>query len=173
MNYAKLIGYRAGQRTALALTTIFCLLSVGFSQSVTLSNKSGPPTTSILVSGTGFAADAEIELYFDTTEIALVNANSSGAFSKIKIQVPASALPGEHWVSAEQTSTGTGVQAAFRVNTNWVEQGFNAAGTNSNPYENVLNPDNVSGIGLLWAHNFVPYVNTSLAVVNGMVPSAP
>ena len=60
---------------------------------MTLSTKSGPPTISVLVPGFGFAADAEIEIEidFDTAEVALLIANNSGAFSKIKSEIPASA----------------------------------------------------------------------------------
>src|ERR1019366_4320747 len=55
---------------------------------VTLSVKAGPPTTNLSVSGSGFPASTAIDIYFDTTDLALTVTNSSGSFSGIKILVP-------------------------------------------------------------------------------------
>jgi hypothetical protein len=68
----------------------------------------------VLVSGTGFTVFAAIDIYFDTTDVALAIANGSGPFSNIAIQVPASALPGTHWVSAVMRYDGRGAQAGNR-----------------------------------------------------------
>src|ERR1700733_7499507 len=95
------------------VTITLALSSAAFSQTITLSLKEGPPTGSTTVSGSGFFAHAAIDLYFDTTGEALVIANALGAFSNIAIEVPASALPGTHWVSAVQRSNDTGAQVAF------------------------------------------------------------
>jgi hypothetical protein len=40
-----------------------------------------------------------VDIYLDTTELALTGTNSTGAFSGVKIQVLASALPGTNWVT--------------------------------------------------------------------------
>jgi hypothetical protein len=61
---------------------------------VTRSVESGTPTTRLQISGSGFPASTAVAIYFDTTELALTTTGSTGAFSGIKIQVPASALPG-------------------------------------------------------------------------------
>jgi hypothetical protein len=55
------------------LTLIFALLfgSAAFSQTITLSPTISPPTTSTQVSGSGFAPNAAIDIYFDTTDLAL------------------------------------------------------------------------------------------------------
>jgi outer membrane protein assembly factor BamB len=138
----------------------FCLFSIplltftslSFSQPmVTLSLKSGPPTSNVLVSGSGFSAYAAIDIYFDTTDKALASADASGAFSKIPIEVPASALPGEHWVTAVQRSNDESTQTAYKVNTHWLEFGFTPDGKRYNPYENVLNPTNVGGLVEQWS----------------------
>ena len=120
--------------------------SLGFGQpKVTVSPKSNPPTTNVLVSGSGFSAYAAIDIYFDTTDEALASANASGSFSKISIPVPAPALPGTHWVTAVQRSNDR-AQTPFRVNTNWAEFGFTPKGKRFNPYENVLSPSTVGAI---------------------------
>jgi len=141
--------------------------------SVTLSPKTGPPTSETHVSGSGFAPNAEIDIYFDSAYQTFVNASSSGSFSKVSVQVPASAVPGEHWVSAEQVSTDTGAQAPFKVNTNWSTFGFSPSGGRFNPYENVLNTTNVGSLQLKWRYyigNFGEYqLNSSAAVVDGVV----
>jgi outer membrane protein assembly factor BamB len=138
-------------RQALALYGVILIFTgLCFGQSVTLSPKSGPPTTKTYVSGSRFAPNAEIDLYFGTKNVAIINANSSGSFSKFALEIPASSLPGDHWVSAEQVSTDTGAQAPFKVNTNWPTYGFVASGGRWNRYENVLNKENVGSLSLNW-----------------------
>src|SRR5208283_1569616 len=137
--------------SVLSITLLFA--SLGFGQpKVTVSPKSNPPTTNVLVSGSGFSPYAAIDIYFDTTDEALASANASGAFSKISIPVPASAVPGTHWVTAVQRSNNESAQTPFRVNTNWAEFGFTPNGKRFNPYENVLSPSTVSAIDLLWSY---------------------
>jgi len=161
---------RAARQLFLPCLAILGFTGVGFAQpSVKLGTRSGPPTTTVLVSGSGFAADALIDIYFDTTDEVLALANGSGAFSKIALVVPASAQPGDHWVSAVQRSSDTGAQVAFDVQTNWSEVGFSSKGKRSNPYENVLSPVSVGAIDLHWAYTTGSYVYSSPAVANGVV----
>jgi hypothetical protein len=136
---------------------------------VTLSTKAGPPTTNVLVSGSGFSPDAAIDIYFDTTDEALASANGSGSFSKIKIPVPSSALPGQHWVTAVQRSNDASAQAPFLVRTNWNQFHFGANRKGLNPYENVLNTSTVSGIDLLWSYTTGGPVYSSPAAADGVV----
>ena len=136
---------------------------------VKLAPTSGPPTTSITVSGSGFSADAAIDIYIGSTDVALALANSSGAFSGIVIQIPASELPGTAWISAVQRSNDTGAQAAFLVETNWPEIGFTPKGKRSNPYENVLSPNNVGSIDLHWSFATEGSIASSPAVSDGVV----
>ena len=144
--------------------------SLCFSQpTVTVSPKSNPPTTNVHVSGSGFSAYAAIDIYFDTTDEALASANASGSFSKIAIQVPASAVPGKHWITAVQRSNDNSAQTPFRVNTNWAEDGFAPKRQRSNPYENVLNPSTVGAIDEQWSFTTGGDRVTSPAVANGVV----
>jgi hypothetical protein len=88
---------RAARQIVLTGLAILGFTGVCFAQpAVKLGTSSGPPTTTVLVSGSGFAADALIDIYFDTTDEVLALANGSGAFSKIALVVPASAQPGAY-----------------------------------------------------------------------------
>ena len=90
-----------------------------------------------------------IDVYIDTTDVAVTIA-TAGAFS-IVVQIPAAAIPGNHFVTAVVRTSGIGSQKAFLVQTNWAQQGFTAKGKRSNPYENVLSPSNVGLIDLDWS----------------------
>src|SRR5215813_13352253 len=61
---------------------------------IRLSPHSGPPTSTVRVSGTGFGAYRAVDIFFGTTDEALAATNGNGAFSGIQIRVPASAPPG-------------------------------------------------------------------------------
>ena len=113
---------------------ILLLAASGFSQSITVSPPSNPPNTTTLVSGSGFSAGADVDIYFDTTDLALAVTDDTGSFSQIALHVPASALPGEHTVSAVERSTGA----------------------RPAPYSRggacLLSPATVGGLGLLWKY---------------------
>jgi len=157
------------KRKAVSVVMTMILLAAGTlaGQTITLSKKTGSPTAALTVSGTGFAAKAAIDIYFDTTDEVLVIASSTGAFTAAPVTVPATALPGSHWISAVQRSTGTGVQVAFSVNTNWSEGGFGPRRRSSNTYENVLSPATVGNLDRVWNFPLNNYAGDA-AVVNGV-----
>ena len=149
----------------LRFLSVLLLSALCFAQpTLTLSVKSWPPTTNLNVSGSGFPAFALIDIHFDTTDLALVNANGSGGFSKIHILVPAAALPGKHWVSAEERSTETGAQMPFTVYTNWAQFHFAPNHSGLNPYENVLSATTAGNLGLRWSYTPGGAVESSPAV---------
>jgi len=170
MKTAKIASIRAGKQLCLVCIAILCLAGFSFSQpAVSLSPSDGPPTTKLLVSGSHFSPFAAIDIYFDTADKALAIADGSGSFSHIAIQVPASALPGQHWVSAVQRAGATGAQAPFRVNTNWAQFGFTSRHKRLNLYENVLSPATVGSIDLRWSFPTGGGALSSPAVANGVV----
>lgn len=149
---------------------LFLLLGVfSAGQTISVSPKSGPPTTKLNVSGSGFSPNSAVDIYFDTTDEILVISDGTGAIAKTTLKTPASAVPGQHWVSAVQRSTGTGSQAAFTVSTNWSQVGFDPAHRGWNQYENVLNTSNVGSLDLLWTNNFGQSVVSSTSVVGSRV----
>lgn len=133
---------------------------------ITLSAVSGPPTSNIRVNGKGFDSNTSVVLKFDATVLATVTTTGTGIFS-YQIVVPASALPGQHVVKAIEQTMNVKAQASFLVRTNWNQ--FNYLNTRFNPYENILNAQNVSGLVPLWSDSVAESIFTSAAVVNGIV----
>ena len=149
-----------------------CLLLSGVSSAapcITLSKRSGPPTSQILVSGRGFEPNVGVDIYFDTKDEALVVTNSRGEFKAAKAHAPRSARPGQHWVTALERNNDKGAQKPFLVQTNWSQFHFDADGTRWNPYENVLNPKNVVNLGVKWIYHLGEPNGSSPAVVDGVV----
>ena len=128
----------------------------------------GPPTSQTLVSGSGFASNLRILIYFDSTQEATVTTNSSGQFANVAISVPDSALPGEHMVRATSSAGGNGASAQFLVNTDWAQSGFGPRHLRVNPYENVLNKQAVRGMSLLWYFGNGCSSSSEVAVANQM-----
>jgi outer membrane protein assembly factor BamB len=117
----------------------------------------GPPTTNVLVSGTGFDPNVAVDIYFDKTDLALATTNGAGAFGRasvfggIALQVPASALPGTHWITARERS-GKAAQKSFLVRTDWAQFHFSPDHKGLNPYENVLSQTTVGSMDLRWSY---------------------
>jgi outer membrane protein assembly factor BamB len=152
-----------------ALATAFVFTTAAAQPSITLSPTVNHPSSQVTVSGSGFGAGKGIDIYWDTTDELLVVSNSTGAFSTKTIPVPASALPGTHWVTALERDNGNGAQAAFTVRTDWAEHGFGARGRRYNPYENVISSANAGQLGIAWSYATGGVVESSPAVVGGIV----
>jgi outer membrane protein assembly factor BamB len=139
------------------------------SPSITLSKKSGPPTSKVLVSGSGFKPNVGVDIYFGTKDEALVVTNGQGEFANAKIYAPRSARPGQHWVTALERNNDKGAQVPFLVRTDWSQFHFDADGTRLNPYENVLDTNRVGDLDLKWSYHTGSAVWSSPAVANGVV----
>jgi len=120
--------------------------------SIALSKRSGPPTSRIQVSGSGFEPNVGVDIFFDTKDKALVVTNGKGEFHDATIYAPRSAYPGQHWVTALERNNDKGAQKPFLVQTDWSQFHFDAGGTRLNPYENVLGPHSVRGMELRWSY---------------------
>src|SRR6516162_3628237 len=140
---------------------ILWLTASSFSQSITVSPASNPPNTTIFVSGSGFSAGADVDISFDTTDLALAVTDDTGSFSQIALHVPATALPGEHTVSAVERSTGARAQTPFRVDTRWAQFRKRPSRDGHNFGENVLGPDNVGSLGRRWPMGWFTSVLTT------------
>ena len=114
-----------------AFLFVVCWLLCGTASaapSITLSKKSGPPTSRILVSGRGFEPNAGVDIFFDTKDKALVVTNGNGEFHDAGIEAPRSARPGKHWVTALERNNDKGAQKSFLVQTDWSQFHFDADG---------------------------------------------
>jgi outer membrane protein assembly factor BamB len=136
---------------------------------IAVSPATGPPGSAVQVSGAGFGPSEGVDVYFDTTDLALAQTGATGSFGPVSITVPGPAVPGAHTVSAEGRQTGGFAQAGFTVNTNWTQFRSSAKHRGANAFENVLSPANVSGIDQDWAFTTGGTVASSPAVVNGVV----
>jgi len=133
---------------------VACLLLCGMASaapSITLSTKTGPPTSRILVSGRGFKPNVGVDIFFDTKDKALVVTNGRGEFHDAGIHAPRSARPGQHWIAALERNDDKGAREPFLVTTDWPGWLFDSSMTGFNPYENVLNSANVSNLRLRWS----------------------
>jgi len=133
------------------------------------SPSSGPPTI-FQVAGANFPASVAVDIYFDTTGVALTVTSATGSFSGINVLVPTSAVPGTHWVTAVAEGTsGDAAQAQFTVQTNWSQFRYSQLHRGRNPYENVLNSTNVGSIDVDWSYTTGAALTSSPAVVGGVV----
>jgi outer membrane protein assembly factor BamB len=128
-----------------------CTLANGAAQaaSISLSDRSLPPTRKVTISGSGFASGDAISLAFDDATLASASADGGGAFSGTSLAVPATATPGEHTIVATGRS-GRSAQATLRVGAEWRQSGYSGGHTHANPYENLINSGNVASLAPLW-----------------------
>ena len=137
---------------------------------IVLTPGTGPPTGTVTVSGAGFGAFEAVDVYFDTTDQALASASGTGTFAGITVQVPASAAPGTHYITAVARHSGFSAQAPVTVSTSWAQFHYSGKHKGSNPYENVLSPATVSGIDEDWSFTTGGGIDlSSPAVANGAV----
>ncbi len=160
----------------------FCSAVAGADQTpttapaMTITPTVGPPTTRVLVSGFGFDPYATVDIYFDTTDLAQATTNAAGAFGGggslqggIAVQAPASAVPGTHWIMALERSGQKLARKPFLVRTDWAQFHFGPSHNGLNPYENVLSPATVGGLGVNWSYQTAGPVSSSPAVASGVV----
>ena len=110
----------------------------------------GHPDLSVTVSGTAFGASEAVDVYLDTVDMSLLVTNASGAFSG-KLQIPASAGPGDHTVTAVGRRSGDAAQSTFTVTTPWLQHGYGGAHLGFNPYENTISSATAPQLGVLWS----------------------
>jgi outer membrane protein assembly factor BamB len=154
----------------LAALLLTSLMTAGvLAQTITLSPNSGPPTSKTGVSGQRFGQNEVVDIYFDTTDLALGVTDISGNFPAVTIKVPSSAMPALHWITAVGRHTGIAAQGRFIVQTNATMYHFLPTLRGVNPFENVLSPHTVGSIDLVWNYRTDNLACGSPAVVNGIV----
>jgi outer membrane protein assembly factor BamB len=125
------------------------------------------PTQTITVSGTGFAATEPVDVYLDTVDLALASTDASGNFSGVPVAVPASASPGNHWLTLVGRRDVLSVQKLVTVHTGWAERGWSAFGRSLNPFENLLSPASVGGLQEDWTASSGPVQGGGAVVPSG------
>jgi outer membrane protein assembly factor BamB len=127
-----------------------------------------PPGTKTTVTGTGFAPNEAVDMYFDTTDEVLASADVLGDFS-VKLTVPASATPGKHWITAIGRTSGLSAQHALTVRASWPMLGFGVTHRSFNSSENLLDTGNVGSLDEAWSFQSGGPIDSSPVVVNGVV----
>jgi outer membrane protein assembly factor BamB len=137
---------------------------------ITLSPSPASPKQILTVSGTGFTTTPfeAVDVYFDTTDLALAVTSATGTFT-CTLTVPATAAPGTHWITAIGRASGLAAQKPLAVRTPWAQFRKGPFHQGNNPLENVLNSYTVSGLNEAWRYPTGDYVLSSPAVVNGVV----
>lgn len=139
--------------------------------SLVLSKSSGPPTTTITISATGFEADETIDLAFDGTELETVEAGATGGFAGARLRVPASAKPRMHTISAVGRTSALSAEASFLVRTDWPQYRGGPERLGFNRFENVLSVSNVDRLDRVWTFDTGVEVYASPTVVDGILYS--
>ena len=135
---------------------------------ITLDPTYGPPTTDVNVSGAGFGAKEHIVIRFDLNKVGKSVTDGSGSFSAT-IAVPASATPKKHLIKAIGSTSSSKAIAPFLVRTDWARFRDDLNGSGVNPYENTLDPSNVSGLQVAWSSPTSGGIDSSPAVADGLV----
>lgn len=117
---------------------------------VAISSTSGSPTASVTLTASGFDPSASLDVYFDTTQIAIATTDAAGN-ATIGATVPASAQPGKHWFTLDERHANVAAQVAWTEQTNWITDGYGPSQRGFNPFENTLNTSNVGGLRLAWS----------------------
>ncbi|MHA3703826.1 outer membrane protein assembly factor BamB family protein [Jatrophihabitans sp. YIM 134969] len=126
------------------------------------------PTAEVVVAGTTFGAIEAVDVYLDTTAVALVVTDSAGWFTT-HVATTRATTPGKHWVTAVGRRTGAAAQVAFTVRTDWPGPSFDAGHTGLNPFERALTPDTVDDLVERWTTPLDQAVYGPPAVAGGLV----
>lgn len=154
------------QIVILALLAVLPLArAAGAQTAVTVAPVYGHPGLAVTVTGSGFGDGEAVDVYIDTVDTELLVSTATGTFTG-SVTIPASATPGTHYITAIGRHSGTAAQHSFDVTTKWAEHGFGAAQLGWNPYENVLTPSTVPGLGLLWAASISSSAGGTPAIFN-------
>jgi len=142
--------------------------------------QAGPPGSQTQTVGNGWDPNATIDIYFDSTDVGLVDTDNNGSFGMalraptirqngLTIQVPKDAVPGQHWITAVERITQLQAQVAFTVRTDWPQFHLEPDHTGFNSFENVLNPETVGNLTVRWKYPTIYDVSGTPVVANGVV----
>ncbi|WP_084150652.1 outer membrane protein assembly factor BamB family protein [Azohydromonas australica] len=130
----------------------------------------GEPATKVDLRGSGMGAFETVELRYDDTSLGVARANAEGAFRADDVEIPAVALPGRRPIAAVGRSSGTRATTLFLVRSNWPQFHRGSFRHGEVPHENVLGPDNVARLRLLWnVPSGLTFDTGSPVVADGMV----
>ena len=136
--------------------------------SIDCSPPAAPPGFTVTVSGSGLGIYEAVDVYFDATDEALTVTDGTGAFST-SITIPSNASYQTHWVTAVGRHSGLAAQTPFVVSSNWPQFRRGAYHQATDPHESQLSPTTVGHLGLDWTYQTGGQIESSPAVVDGVV----
>ncbi len=97
--------------------------------------QAGPPGSQTTTVGNGWDPNATLDIYFDSTDVGLVDTDNNGSFGMalkaptirqngFAIQIPKDAVPGQHWITAVERITQLQAQVPFTVRADWPQFHF-------------------------------------------------
>ncbi|HKV58828.1 MAG TPA: PQQ-binding-like beta-propeller repeat protein [Ktedonobacteraceae bacterium] len=110
------------------------------------------PGTSVTAAGSGFQANEQVKLYWDSTSGTLLTtatANANGNIAQA-VPLPPGATPGNHSLISVGQVSQTSFTTSITINTNWGDFGLGAALHRENAHENMLNISSVGNLKLKW-----------------------
>ena len=116
------------------------------------------PGANITVTASGMDPYTSMDVYFDTTDVALVASNGSGIAS-LTLALPASATPVKHWITFDERSGHKAVQTPVTINTDWLQAAYGPGNAGYNPFEGALNSATVPNLDTLWTRVIDIYGN--------------
>src|SRR5436305_8752365 len=158
------------KRFAISMATVLLLCvatsSASAAPAVTLSATTLAPTASVTITGTGFDPSASVDVFLDTTDVALAVSKATGGVS-YTFQLPASTQPGTHWITLDELRTHAAAQAAINVTTSWPQSGWGPSKRSFNPYENTIDTSNVSQLVRVWSQPLDGFGNSKPPIFYG------
>ncbi len=136
--------------------------------SMSINAAAGPPTTKLVVAGSGFGATERVQIRAAGAPVGSAISNADGRFSVAGITIPANAQPGALTLTAVGQVTRSTAHAVFTVRTDWAQAGFGVARQGLNPYENSISPGNAASLVNTWVFKTHKDVQGSVSVVHNV-----
>jgi eukaryotic-like serine/threonine-protein kinase len=154
--------------SSLALLFAIAPARAATAAAISLTPSVGPPTSTVVVAGTGFGPSEAVDVTFDGAFEGVGTTDPNGSFSE-GIGVPVDAPPGDHTIEAVGEGSGLRASATFLVRTNWSQFQRDAQRLGVNRSENVLSASNVSGLALEWSFDAASEIFAQPTVGDGRV----
>jgi len=138
-----------GAASLVLLTVAVSASRAAIAATLTLTPTVGPPTALVDASGSGFQARELVAFYFDRTRVGSARATRAGTVART-LAVPATALPGNHAITAKGLTSRLLARATFTVRTDWLLSCFEEGRSCYNPYENVIDRGDVDLLASAW-----------------------
>ncbi len=158
------------QRTPVFVSAFLLLTALSpimHSATVAVQPDAAPLASVLHVAGTGFHPLEMVDIYLDTSDLALATSDLNGSFTA-DVTVPSSTPSGGHWITAAGRMSGMAAQADAGFPYSWRQFHGGPRRDGYNPAESVLSVNNADKLQLAWSSK-IGVFTSSPAVVNGIL----